>query len=383
MSMRDGLSRLYNGQTEIRFVSRWKLWFAISGVVILVGLTGLVVRGLNLGIEFEGGVSWEVPAHGASVADVRDALNGTGLDAPSVQSLGSSGGSVIRVQAEEVGTTKEEKAAGKRKVDDALVKATGAARSTISFNEVGPSWGSEVSSKALRALIVFLVLVSIYIAMRFEWKMAAATLAALLHDIFVTVGVYAVLGLPVTPATVIAFLTILGYSIYDGIVVFDRVDENAKRLGSGGTTTYSDMVDRSMNEVLMRTLNTSITALLPIVSLLVIGSYILGAKSLEEFAMALFIGLLSGAYSSIFIASPALALLKEREPKWVAVRRRIEGRGGLASSGRGPLRPSGGAATAVLDEPVETDAGEERPAARPAPASTPIKPRARKKGKRR
>jgi preprotein translocase subunit SecF len=383
MSMRAGLSRLYNGQTDIDFIGRWKLWFSLSAVVILIGLAGLFGRGLNLGIDFEGGVSWEVPAHGASVADVRSAVEGAGLQDPNVQSLGNSSGTVIRVQAEETGGTVKEKKKFKEKVDAALAEVTGSKVSAISFNEVGPSWGSEVSSKAFRALVVFLVLVSLYIAVRFEWKMAAGTLAALLHDIFVTVGVYAVFGLPVTPATVIAFLTILGYSIYDGIVVFDRVDENAKRLASTGATTYSEMVNRSMNEVLMRTLNTSITALLPILSLLVIGSFILGATSLEEFATALFIGLLSGAYSSIFIASPALALLKEREPKWVAVRRRIEGRGGLAGPAKGPLKPTGGSAptaTAVLEEDEVVD---EPDAPRPAPAPKAIQPRARKKGKRR
>jgi preprotein translocase subunit SecF len=381
--MRQGLSRLYNGETEINFIGRWKIWFSISAVVILIGLAGLFARGLNLGIDFEGGVSWEVPAHGASVSDVRDALVGTGIEDPNVQSLGTSSGTVIRVQAEEVGTTDKEKAASKAKVDDALAEVTGARPAQISFNEVGPSWGSEVSSKALRALIVFLVLVSVYIAFRFEWKMAAATLAALLHDILITVGIYAVFGLPVTPATVIAFLTILGYSIYDGIVVFDRVDENAKRLSSTGASTYSDMVNDSMNEVLMRTLNTSITALLPILSLLVIGSFILGATSLEEFATALFIGLLSGAYSSIFVASPALALLKEREPKWVAVRRRLEGRSGLsAPATRQPLRPTGGTATAVA-EPVEAEEAPAQAPPRPKPAGGTIQPRARKKGKRR
>jgi preprotein translocase subunit SecF len=383
MSAREGLSRLYNGQTNIDFIGRWRRWFIISGVVILIGLVGLFARGLNLGIEFKGGVSWEVPAHGTSVGDVRSAVEAVGLNNPSVQSLGNGGKTVIRVQAEENGKTAAAKSADKAKVDAALAKATGSAPSTISFNEVGPSWGSEISSKALRALIVFLVLVSVYIAFRFEWKMAAATLAALVHDILITVGIYAVFGLPVTPATVIAFLTILGYSIYDGIVVFDRVDENAKRLGSTGTTTYSDMVNRSMNEVLMRTLNTSITALLPIMSLLVIGSFILGATSLEEFATALFIGLLSGAYSSIFIASPALALLKEREARWVAVRRRLEGRSALAGPARGPLKPSGGTATAVLDDDIDIDVEADAPTPRPRPATGPIQPRGRKKGKRR
>jgi preprotein translocase subunit SecF len=217
-------------------------------------------------------------------------------------------------------------------------------------NSVGPSWGKEITSKAIRALVVFLVLITIYITIRFEWEMALATLAALLHDILITVGVYSLFGFPVTPATVIAVLTILGYSIYDGIVVFDRVDENAKALASSGRTTYSGMVNESLNEVLMRTLNTSITALIPILSLLVIGSLVLGATTLQEFALALFIGLASGAYSSIFIASPILALLKEREPRWQALRRRLEtGRGPLTASGAGGgdgatrrLTPTGG-----------------------------------------
>ena len=364
MSDRGVLSRLYNGETEINFIGRWKLWFTLSAVFILVGLGGLVGRGLNLGIEFDGGVAWEAPAGGASVDDVRDAVEDAGLADPSVQSLGTSSGTRIRVQAE--AADDEEQA----EVEAAIREVTGAR--AIDFNEVGPSWGSEISDKAVRALVVFLVLVSLYIAFRFEWKMALATLTALVHDILVTVGVYALLGLPVTPATVIAFLTILGYSIYDGIVVFDRVDENAKKLATTGGSTYSAMVNDSMNQVLMRTLNTSITALLPILSLLVIGSLVMGATSLEEFATALFIGLLSGAYSSIFIASPMLALLKEREARWASLRRRIEGRSAL-------LVPSG-AAPVVDDvddeEPVRADAP--RPAARPG-----VQPRGRKKGKRR
>jgi preprotein translocase subunit SecF len=376
VSLRESASRLYNGETEIEFIGRWKLWFLISGVVILIGLAGLGVRGLNLGIDFEGGVSWEAPAGHASVSDVRDAVASAGLVNPNVQSLGSSKGTVIRVQAEDASKKTE------ARVVEAIVKETGSKASSISFNEVGPSWGSEISSKALRALVIFLVLVSAYIALRFEWKMAAATLAALLHDILITVGIYAVFGLPVTPATVIAFLTILGYSIYDGIVVFDRVNENARKLSTSGAMTYSDMVNESMNEVLMRTLNTSITALLPILSLLVVGSFILGATSLEEFATALFIGLLSGAYSSIFVASPALALLKEREARWIALRRRLEGRG-LASGAGGPLRATGGTATAVVDDSPQT--AEDAPTATPRPAQSrpAVQPRGRKKTRRR
>ena len=369
MSMRSGLSKLYNGETDVDFIGRTKLWFALSAFLILAGVAGLFGRGLNLGIDFEGGISWEAPAGDASVGDVEDALRGVGLLEARVQSLDSSSGRIVRVQAEEVSPELRDE------VVTALVEETGVAREDISFKEVGPSWGREISDKAVRALIVFLVLVSLYIAVRFEWKMALATLAALLHDILITVGVYAVFGLPVTPATVIAFLTILGYSIYDGIVVFDRVDENASRLAAAGDATYGSIVNRSLNEVLMRTLNTTITALLPIGSLLVVGSRILGATALEEFALALFIGLLSGAYSSLFIASPALVLLKEREPKWTATRRRVEGRG-LATA---RVQPSGD--TLVVDD-TDMDAPP-MPTRRGTTQGPVIQPRGRKKGKRR
>jgi preprotein translocase subunit SecF len=354
VSVRSVAHKLYNGETEFEFIGRWRRWFLMSGIVILIGLAGLGLNGLNLGIEFDGGVSWTAPIGNASVSDVRDAVEGAGLESPTVQSVGSGGQSHVRVQAEKVD------AETNAEVIKAIQDETGA--DDVSRTEVGPSWGQEISRKALRALIVFLVLVSLYIALRFEWKMAVATLAALVHDILVTVGVYAVLGLPVTPATVIAFLTILGYSIYDGIVVFDRVDENVKRVGSASSASYSTIVNDSMNQVLMRTLNTSITALLPILSLLVIGSLVLGATSLQEFGSALFIGLLSGAYSSLFIASPVLALLKEREGKWTAARRRESGQG-LGTGDRVPVA-SGSTGDASSTAAV-------------------IMPRARKKGRRR
>jgi preprotein translocase subunit SecF len=356
MSVRGATHKLYQGETQIEFIGRWRRWFLLSGAVILIGLAGLGLNGLNLGIEFDGGVSWTAPIGDSSVGDVRDAVEEAGLESPTVQSVGSGGQAQVRVQAEKVDAETNED------VIAAIQDETGADQ--VSRTEVGPSWGEEISRKALRALLVFLVLVSIYIALRFEWKMAVATLAALVHDILVTVGVYAVLGLPVTPATVIAFLTILGYSIYDGIVVFDRVDENVKRIGSSSSASYSTIVNDSMNQVLMRTLNTSITALLPILSLLIIGSLVLGATSLQEFGSALFIGLLSGAYSSLFIASPVLALLKEREGKWTAARRREEGRG--------------------LGEPVRASVGEAGESGEVvAPTGSVIAPRGRKKGRRR
>jgi preprotein translocase subunit SecF len=364
------ISRLYNGETDINFIGRWKLWFLLSGIVILAGLASLFVRGLNLGIDFEGGTVWEVDAGDASVDEARSVVEAAGIQEPEVQTLEDRSGDVrLRIAARPEGDAAA-RVAQEEEVSAALREVTGS--DAVDVKSVGPSWGDEISKKAQRALIVFLVVITLYITLRFEWKMAVATLAALVHDILVTVGVYSLFGFEVTPATVIAILTILGYSIYDGIVVFDRVDENAKALASSGRTSYSEMVNRSLNEVLMRTLNTSITALLPIASLLVIGSFVLGATTLEEFALALFIGLLSGAYSSIFIASPVLALLKEREPRYQALRRR-------EAANRGPLVPTGTARSADpmdLPEPVFEEGREE-------PAAAGVAPRPRKKGKRR
>ena len=211
-------------------------------------------------------------------------------------------------------------------VSKELAAQTGSNVKEVTVDTVGPSWGEQVSNKARTALVVFLIAISIYITLRFEFRMAMATLAALIHDLLIVVGIYAVFQFPVTPATVIALLTILGFSIYDGIVVFDRVDENTKLLGRKSKMTYSEMANLSLNQVLMRSLNTSITALMPIASVLFLGSFVLGATTLEEFGLALFLGQLSGAYSSIFIATPLLAILKEREPRYRELRERLASR---------------------------------------------------------
>jgi preprotein translocase subunit SecF len=225
-------------------------------------------------------------------------------------------------------------------VSEELASLTGADVSDVTVDTVGPSWGKQISEKARTALVVFLIAIALYITLRFEFKMAVATLVALVHDLLIVIGVYAVFQFPVTPATVIAVLTILGFSIYDGIVVFDRVDENTKLLGRRTRMTYSEMANLSLNQVLMRSLNTSITALLPILTVLVLGSFVLGAATLEEFGLALFLGLLSGAYSSIFIATPLLALLKEREPRNRELReRKAQGWVSATDGDEGDRRP--------------------------------------------
>jgi preprotein translocase subunit SecF len=392
---RNALQKLYHGETRIDFIGRWKVWFAVSGLVILAGLAALGVNGLNLGIDFKGGNVWQTPAGRSTVADVRSAMEKDGLRDVRVQKLtGGSAGSQFRIQAETLSGTDSQVQTKRDQVATDLARVTGSRAAEVTLNEVGPSWGKQISDKARNALIAFLIVITLYITLRFEFKMAIATLAALVHDLLVVVGVYAIIGLPVTPATVIAILTILGFSIYDGIVVFDRVDENTALLSATARTTYSEMTNLSLNQVLMRSLNTSITALLPILSVLVIGAFVLGATTLEEFGLALFIGLLSGAYSSIFIASPVLALLKEREPRYKALRKRIAERaalggptervdagGGLASGGSGApgrqpavvgaaSRPAGGAS-------VGTATGQPRTYSANHP------PRPRKKGKKR
>lgn len=357
--------RLYHGETHIRFVTSLKRCLIVSGVIIGIGMLSLWQRGLNLGIDFEGGVVWEVPAGDVSVSEAQDAMADAGLEGLTVQTLTAEGQVRLRVEAEPL-----DSAAEAQDVSDRLAELTGSDIDEVSLNAVGPSWGEEISRKAIRALALFLIAITIYISFRFELRMAIPTLAALIHDVLITISVYSLAGFEVTPATVIAVLTILGYSIYDGIVVFDKVDENTKLVGVSQSMTYSDMVDLSLNQVLMRSLNTSITALIPVASLLVLGSFVLGATTLQEFALALLIGLFAGAYSSIFIASPLLAVLKEREPQYREVRRKLSDR--KVSGGLPPL-------TVTSDE-VAAPTGS---SAAPAPSSRAIPPRPRKKGKKR
>src|ERR1035438_4475895 len=199
--------------------------------------------------------------------------------------------------------------------------------SSVSVENVGPTWGNDITHKAVEALIVFLIVISAYISIFFEWKMAVAAIVAVVHDILITVGLYSLLSFLVTPDTVVAFLTVLGYSLYDTIVVFDRVRDNARGLGATGKLSYTDVVNLSMNQTLARSINTSLVAILPILAVLVLGAEILGAVTLEYFGLALLIGLTSGAYSSIFIASPLLAVVKEHEEGYRRIRERLESRG--------------------------------------------------------
>ncbi len=312
-------SKLYNGHTNIGFVKGRKRWYLISSVVILIGLSAFFIRGLNFGIEFKGGTSWQVTGSSLTVSQAKSAIAPSGVHQAVIVSLGSGKSSTIEVQADLSRFPVSQRATIENQITNELAKAANVQASKVSLNDVGPTWGGQITSKAIKALIGFFIAITLYIALRFEFKMAVAAIIAVAHDIIVTVGIYAVVGFDVTPATVIALLTILGYSLYDTIVVFDRVQENVKALVNPGKMSYSDGVDKSMNQVLMRSMNTSIVAIIPILSILVIGAEILGATTLQQFGLALFIGLTTGAYSSLFIASPILASIKEREPRYQAI----------------------------------------------------------------
>ncbi len=356
------LQRMYRGDTTFDFVGNRRKYFTLSGAAVAISLLSLLVFGLDLGVDFVGGTVVEAPnGNAVSVDEVRSELGAIGQDAARVQLTGTGDG--IRVQTVEL--TEAELA----RLVDTVADVAGVAQSEVSSQEVGPTFGAQVAESAARALVIFLIVVTIFISFRFEWRMALTALAALLHDLIITAGVYSLTGFEVTPATVIAILTILGYSLYDTVVVFDKIEEQIETLHDKNTIT--GIVNLSMNQVLMRSINTSLTSLLPVGSLLFVGSYLLGATTLREFAVALFVGIAAGTYSSIFFASPLLAIWKEREEDWQRARRRVERR-----------RAPDDAPEPVADMPVPVAAAalaDEAPAATTGATPRPPKRRRRRR----
>ena len=312
----SGWRRLTRGETTIDFVGHRKRWLLISAVGIAIALASLGIRQLNLGIEFVGGLGLQAPNPAeADVGEIRDGLEEVGIEDSTVQLVDD--GQAVRITTHELDTATENAAI------DAIADLTGSDRNDISIEAVGPTFGALIARRALIALAVFLGAVILFISWRLEFKMAAAGITALFHDLIITVGVYALTGFPVTPGTVVAILVVLGYSLYDTVVVFDKVEE---LVAIEEEKTYSEIVNQGMNSVLARSLATSLTSLLPIGSILFVGSFILGAPTLRDFALALFVGIAAGTYSSIFVAAPLLATWKEKEPEWIERSERIERR---------------------------------------------------------
>jgi preprotein translocase subunit SecF len=350
---------LHSGRRSIDFVGRRRLWYAIASIAVLVSLSSVALRGINEGIQFRGGSEFRV----SNVADVntrvaQDALAGV-LPAAQSPLVSIVGGTDVRVQTDRLDLKQVDE------VKTALAKAYKVSENDITSDFVGPSWGRDVSNKAVTSLLVFLVLVSLVITLYFRtWKMAVAAIVALVHDLLLTVGIYALVGFEVTPESVIGFLTILGYSLYDTVVVFDKVRENTEHITASTRRTYAEAANLAINQTLVRSINTSVVALLPVGAILFIGALLLGAGTLKDISLALFVGIAAGTYSSIFIATPLLVHLRMGEPEIKAhtervLRRRREEQQAPepelvgAGAGAGPHPAASRVPAAVAAEPAK------------------------------
>ncbi|MEU7629368.1 protein translocase subunit SecF [Nocardia sp. NPDC049220] len=308
------LNRLYTGTGAIDVIGKRRMWYLITAVIVLISLGSMIFRGFNFGIDFEGGSRIQFPAGTATTGQVEEIYRGTiGTDPVSVQTVGTGGSATMLIRSKALNQSQVEalnnSLFGKFQPKD---KNGNPSRAAISTSDVSETWGGQITKKALIALAVFLVLVAVYIAVRFEFHMAIAALAALAFDVTVTAGVYSIVGFEVTPATVIGILTILGFSLYDSVVVFDKVDENTHGILHLTRRTYGEQANLAINQTLMRSINTALIGILPIVGLMVIAVWMLGVGTLKDLALVQLVGLLVGTYSSIFFATPLLVSIKER-----------------------------------------------------------------------
>ncbi len=310
------IGKLYRGESNVDFVGRQKLWYSLSITLLILSLAGLFVRGLNFGVEFTGGSVFSFKAPTATVDEVRDSIESAGPHQVIVQKAGESWRA----------TTESVPDAEITRVQQQVARDFDVPQDQVSVQVIGPSWGGQVSEKGIIGLIVFMVAIIVYLSIAFEWRMALAAVVALLHDLVITAGVYAWSGFEVTPATLLGFLTILGYSLYDAVVVFDMIKEVTAKLGGQAKITYTQAANGALNSTLIRSLNTSLVAILPVASILFIGTTLLGAGTLKDLALALFVGMIIGTYSSLCVATPLLVTLKEREPQYQALTKRVAAR---------------------------------------------------------
>jgi preprotein translocase subunit SecF len=368
MSLRRGF-RLFRGQEEFHadIVGHRRIWFLISGLLLVVSVAGLLLRGLNLSVDFTGGALLEYENRAElTTQQVAGRLAQFGREGALVQL--TDGGDTITVRTEPLGEERADVLAD-------LADQAGIELADISVTDIGPRWGQQISAKAVQGLVVFLILVSIYLAFRFEWKMAVSAIVTMIHDLLITAGVYALVGREVTPETVIALLTILGYSLYDTVVIFDKIKENAESLSLVARETYAGAVNLSLNQVLMRSVNTALTTLVPIGTLL-----LFGGETLQDFAFALFMGVGIGTYSSIFWGAPILAVLKEREPKLAEIRARAARRRlqPVPAEGSEPIEPAEPTPAAVGASPTVRPGGTRSTPPRRRPKK---KSRAKRRGR--
>ena len=387
-------TRLYRGEVSYDFLDKRRRWYAISGLFLVISIVSILVRGLHPSIDFKGGDVFQFPKNGHSLSDARGAVSSVcGCNIEVAQTTGSGAETRFRIETKSLPASQNDPRGDVvQKVIDSVISKIGVSEKDVSVQSVGSTWGSQITKKAVTGLIIFLIAVIIYLSIRFEWKMALAAIIALLHDLLITAGIYSLVGFEVSPSTVIALLTILGYSLYDTVVVFDKVRENTMGLAGGSRMTYTQAANLAVNQTLVRSINTSIIALLPVAGLLIIGAGLLGAGSLKDLALALMIGLASGAYSSIFIATPLVADFKEREPTYQQLARRVAARqqkdtSATAAKAAAPTwggrQPSPSpTTTAVLDDDVAPDEMDQ-PAPPPRPAAAAPRPGSRPQQQRR
>jgi len=310
---------LYEGRVSYDFVGRRRLWYGVSLLIVVLALVGLIGRGLNMGLEFRGGTEFTISTEGTQDNADRfgEVAEDSGVDVGQI-SASTSGSDKVIVQTQPLSQSDAD-------VVEGAFEEAGA--SEVSQQSIGATWGAQILDRALLALGVFLVLVVLFIWAYFrEWKMSVSALVALAHDVIITVGVYAIVGFEVTPASVTGLLTILGYSLYDTVVVFDKVRENTRSFTTNTKSTYAELANLAVNQTLVRSINTSVTALLPVAALLFVGVVIVGTGPLKDLALSLFVGMAAGAYSSIFIATPLAVQLKERDAPVQAQAQRVQAR---------------------------------------------------------
>jgi preprotein translocase subunit SecF len=316
----SALTKLYRGETRIDFIGTRRRWYLASGVLLVVCILSFVFRGFNYGVEFKGGATFQINVAGTSITanQVDTAFRDAGAaPAEAPQVVGSGGDRQIVVNTKTLGAQEVQDVHAKVQKDLHL------GNKAISQTVISSRWGHDTTINALRGLVVFLIAVSIYISLRFQWRMAVGAMLALVHDLLLAAGVYSLVGFEVTPSTIVGLLTILGFSLYDTVVVYDKVGENSKDILAGSRTTFSEAANLAVNQTLMRSINTSLIALLPVAGLLFVGAGLLGVGTIEDLALILFVGIASGAYSSLFLATPIVVDLTERDPAYKALTKRV------------------------------------------------------------
>ncbi len=347
--------RLYRGETRFNFIGTRRRWYLASLVLVVICVLSFVFRGFNLGVEFKGGTQFQIQVKGTSITAKQAEASFAAAGVPAADAARQVGSGTTR---QIVVKTKNIDPGTQNTLKTKVAKDLGIPQTNITLQSVSSSWGHDITVKAIEGLIVFLIVVSIYLSIRFQWRMAVGAFIALIHDLIVAAGIYSIVGFEVTPSTVVGLLTILGFSLYDTVVVYDKVAENSKDITAGSRMTFSEAANLAVNQTLMRSINTSLIALLPVAGLLFVGAGILGVGTIKDLALILFVGLASGAYSSLFLATPIVCDLTERQPAYKALTKRV-------------LAKRASEAAKLKGEPALAGSGAPRHTGAPAPAPRP------------